>query len=115
MAENKKQHYVPKTYLKHFSNGKVFSVLNIGNDVIYENVSYASQCYENYFYGNDLGWEKRLNALESQWGVVLDKVCRGENIDNNDKSILKQFSVYQYNRTLAREQFNIMSYKENLS
>lgn len=114
MAENKKQHYVPKTYLKHFSNGKVFSVLNIGNDVIYENVSYASQCYENYFYGNDLGWEKRLNALESQWGVVLDKVCRGENIDNNDKSILKQFSVYQYNRTLAREQFNIMSYKENL-
>lgn len=45
---------------------------------------------------------------------MLDKVCRGENIDNNDKSILKQFSVYQYNRTLAREQFNIMSYKENL-
>lgn len=54
LAENKKQHYVPKTYLKHFANGKVFSVLNIDNDIIYENVSYANQCYENYFYGNDL-------------------------------------------------------------
>ena len=41
MAENKKQHYVPKTYLKHFSNGKVFSVLNIDSNMIYENVSYA--------------------------------------------------------------------------
>lgn len=114
MAENKKQHYVPKTYLKHFSNGKVFSVLNIDSDMIYENVSYASQCYENYFYGNNLDWEKRLNSMESKWGKVLDKVCQGENIDDNDKALLKQFSVYQYNRTVAREQFNITCYKENL-
>jgi hypothetical protein len=114
LAENKKQHYVPKTYLKHFSNGKVFSVLNVDNDMIYEDVSYASQCYENYFYGNNLVWEKRLNSMEKQWGMVLDKICRGENIDDNDKTLLKQFSIYQYNRTVAREQFNITSYIENL-
>lgn len=114
MAENKKQHYVPKTYLKHFSIGKVFSVLNIDSNMIYENVSYASQCYENYFYGNNLEWEKRLNSMESKWGIVLDKICQGEDIDDNDKALLKQFSVYQYNRTVAREQFNITSYKENL-
>jgi len=114
LAENKKQHYVPKTYLKHFSNGKVFSVLNIDSNMIYENVSYASQCYENYFYGNNLEWEKRLNSMESKWGIVLDKICQGEDIDDNDKALLKQFSVYQYNRTVAREQFNITSYKENL-
>lgn len=114
MAENKKQHYVPKTYLKHFSSGKVFSVLNIGDDEIHENVPYASQCYEDYFYGKNLEWEKRLNSMESQWGIVLDKICRGENIDDNDKTLLKQFSIYQYYRTAAREQFNIMSHKERL-
>lgn len=95
MAENKKQHYVPKTYLKHFSSGKVFSVLNISDDEIHENVPYASQCYEDYFYGKNLEWEKRLNSMESQWGKVLDKICRGENIDDNDKALLKQFSIYQ--------------------
>lgn len=114
LAEKKKQHYVPKTYLKHFANEKTFSVLNIDKNVIYENVPYASQCYENYFYGNDLNWEKRLDSLESQWGMVLDKICRGENIDAIDKALVKQFSIYQYNRTVARDQFNITSYKENL-
>lgn len=94
LAEKKKQHYVPKTYLKHFANEKAFSVLNIDKNVIYENVPYASQCYENYFYGNDLNWEKRLDSMESQWGMVLDKICRGENIDAIDKALVKQFSIY---------------------
>ena len=94
LAEKKKQHYVPKTYLKHFSNEKIFSVLNIDKNMIYENVPYASQCYENYFYGNDLNWEKRLDSMESQWGMVLDKICRGENIDAIDKALVKQFSIY---------------------
>lgn len=52
--------------------------------------------------------------MESKWGMVLDKICQGENIDEDDKILLKQFSVYQYNRTVAREQFNITSCKENL-
>ena len=54
MAENKKQHYVPKTYLKRFANGKLFSVLNVENEDIYENVAYVNQCYESYFY--DVPW-----------------------------------------------------------
>lgn len=30
------------------------------------------------------------------------------------KTYLKQFFIYQYNRTVARDQFNITSYKEDL-
>ena len=114
MAENKKQHYVPKTYLKHFSNGKLFSVLNVENGDIYENVAYGNQCYESYFYGTDLEWEKRLNLMEQQWGMVLDKVCAGEMLGENDKNLLRQFALYQYQRTVSRDQFNILSYKENV-
>lgn len=114
MAENKKQHYVPKTYLKRFANGKLFSVLNVENEDIYENVAYGNQCYESYFYGTDLGWEKRLNLMEQQWGMVLDKVCTGEMLGENDKNLLRQFALYQYQRTVSRDQFNILSYKENV-
>jgi len=114
LAENKKQHYVPKTYLKHFANGKVFSILNVDDDMIYENVPYASQCQESYFYGDNLEWEKRLDVMESKWGTVLDKINQGEKIDANGKTLLKQFAIYQYNRTVAREQYNITSYKEEL-
>lgn len=114
MAENKKQHYVPKTYLKRFANGKLFSVLNVENEDIYENVAYVNQCYESYFYGNNLEWEKRLDLMERQWGMALDKACTGERIGENDKKLLKQFAMYQYQRTVANYNFNILSCKENI-
>ena len=114
MAENKKQHYVPKTYLKRFANGKLFSVLNVENGDIYDNVAYGNQCYESYFYGTNLEWEKRLNLMEQQWGIVLDKVCAGEVIEESDENILRQFALYQYQRTVSRDQFNILSYKESV-
>ena len=114
MAENKKQHYVPKTYLKRFANGKLFSVLNVENGDIYESVAYGNQCYESYFYGTNLEWEKRLNSMEQQWGIVLDKVCVGETLGENDKNLLRQFALYQYQRTVSRDQFNVLSYKENV-
>lgn len=113
MAKNKKQHYVPKTYLKRFANGKLFFVLNAENGEIYENVAYGDQCQESYFYGTDLEWETRLNLMEDQWGMVLDKVCSGAIVEENDKKLLKQFALYQYQRTVSRNQFNVLSYKES--
>lgn len=62
MAEHKKQHQIPKTYMKHFSQNGLMSIM-VGKyeDVkIINNVPYKDQCYENFYYGKDLIWEKNL-------------------------------------------------------
>ena len=58
MAEHKKQHFVPKLYLKNFTrDGKTFSVYNIAKNLLAPSVPYDTQCYKNYYYGKDLIWE----------------------------------------------------------
>jgi hypothetical protein len=61
LAENKKQHYVPKFYLKYFSNneeGKSIGVYNlkVGKFIRYSNLE--NQAFENYFYGKNLQMKK---------------------------------------------------------
>lgn len=102
MAIKKKQHYVPKAYMKHFTkDDKKFAIVNIRNNSVIEGVPYADQCYENYYYGTDLTWEDRLGELETSWGTVFSKVRNEETLSKEEITLLKQFAVYQRQRTLA--------------
>lgn len=102
MADKKKQHYVPKTYMKHFTNEEnKFTIINIKKDCIIEDVHYADQCYKNYYYGSDLNWENRLEKMENEWAGVFWKVEANEELSREDIKLLKQFAVYQRQRTLA--------------
>jgi len=103
--KRKKQHYVPQFYLKYFSNyKKQISILNISNEKIISNVPYMNQCYENYYYGTDEIWERKLSSLEGEWASVLNKI-NGNTIyypTINEINKIKQFILFQKNRTLTR-------------
>lgn len=103
MAKKKKQHYVPKFYLKRFaSNDKKIYLYDIEKDTFIFNgrpVPYKDQFYENYFYGEDKIWENRLNDLEQRWDISFSNVINN-NYNNDDIDNIKEFAVYQYGRTI---------------
>ena len=102
MGEKKRQHYVPQFYLKNFvrENNK-FTVLNIRNGKIIEEVPYKKQCYENYYYGNDGMWEEKLGEIERKTSLIINKILNQSTYYPNLKEIstMKEFVLYQRYRT----------------
>lgn len=99
-AKTKKQHFVPRFYLRLFAdNNDRFNVLNINKNVIIPEVHYASQCYKRYFYGEEEIWEKRLSKLEYKWSITINKVINGETLFDEDIVSLKELVLFQRQRT----------------
>ncbi len=73
--KRKKQHFVPKLYLKNFSSQeKTINVFNVRKNQIINNAPYMDQCYENYFYVMMINGENKLSILESQWASIFVKI-----------------------------------------
>lgn len=103
------QHYVPRFYMKHFSNiknsgtkqEKVFiSFYQFKDNSFKENVPTSSICSEDYFYGHDGKIEKTLSDMESKWSLALKNVIY-DNFTINDIESIREFVIYQINRTKA--------------
>lgn len=107
MAEKKKQHYVPRFYLKRFAtDDKKFNLYSIEEKCVIaegNSVPYKDQFYKDYFYGEDKIWENKLDGLESKWDKSFRNVIE-ECYSDSDIENLKEFAVFQYGRTLF--QFN---------
>jgi len=72
MPGNKKQHYVPRFYLKRFSpNGKSINIWNIPNKLKIISANLKNQCYKDYFYGKEIEVEAALSEVENQTATVL--------------------------------------------
>ena len=78
MAEKKKQHYVPRFYLKLFSSGdkKAINIYNIRSQNPIWRGSLKNQCYETYFYGKDLVLENAFGDLEGAASRVINQIIR---------------------------------------
>lgn len=99
MAEGKKQHYVPKFYLRYFLFDKNrFYLYNIEDDDDIGLVPYKEQCYEKYFYGDDLVWEKALSKQESEWNASILKTLDN---DFSELNLIREFVLFQLARTKA--------------
>ncbi|BBI35872.1 DUF4238 domain-containing protein [Cohnella abietis] len=62
MAEKNRQHYVPKFYLKNFSNTpKAIDTFNLTNAKYIQNASIKDMCQRHNFYGADKRIENLLN------------------------------------------------------
>lgn len=103
------QHYVPRFYMKHFSNiknsgtkqEKVFiSFYQFKDNSFKENVPTSSICSEDYFYGHDEKIEKTLSDMESKWSLALKNVIY-DNFTIDDIESIREFVIYQINRTKA--------------
>lgn len=104
MSKNtKEQHYIPKLYLKNFANqDKTFTIINIEKKHPIKSIPYLSQFKEKFFYDRDNSIENKLNLLETNWAKVISNIIIGKYPSPTYKNILKEFAIYQRNRTLFK-------------
>lgn len=80
MPNKKKQHYVPRFYLKFFADDfdakdpRTFSVYNILRKRIIPESSIADQCAKDRFYGPSDNIESAMSTLESAWSSLFRKL-----------------------------------------
>lgn len=105
MATNKNQHYVPKCYLKAFtqnSEGKAINVYNIDRKKCIPMAPVKNQCSRDYFYGKDEKLENAIQFIERSYATTLKELIHlNQQISEKHKVILKRFWLLQYLRTEA--------------
>lgn len=104
MPSNKKQHYVPRFYLRNFSwdDQKAINIYNKKSGKLIANGNLSNQCYEPYFYGKNLIVEDAFGDLEG----VVSKII-GEILDGNSPPLMKSaghhallvHTLFQFSRT----------------
>ena len=107
----KKQHYVPKMILKHFSNNndkKNIGVYLIKSMRIIPSSPLRNQAYGNNLYGADQILEKIYGKIEGMASPIIDKIINEDIVINlNEEYILRNFIAFQYTRTkFARKTAN---------
>jgi len=113
MAKKKKQHYVPKFYLRYFSladNKKQIKVCLKESGKIIQKANLEGQAQESYFYGKDFEREEWFGNIENQTSLILNTVVRTKELpkDKSDDSyLIWLFILLQAFRTRANvDEFN---------
>lgn len=103
MAEHKKHHFVPRFYLKLFSeNGLSINLFNIRSRKPVIDGGLKNQCYRDYFYGKDLQTEKTLSVVEGHMSRILQSVQSDgklPNYNSEDRLTFLLHIVMQHTRT----------------
>ena len=103
MPDHKRQHYVPRCYLKPFSlasAGAAINLYNIPRSRAVRNAPVKGQCAKDYLYGNDLGLEHALQSFEGAYARVLRVVqTAAGQPTKQDLKLLQGFAYVQYART----------------
>ena len=115
MAEKKKQHYVPKFYLKFFSienNRKHIKLCLKKSGQIIQQADLEDQAQESYFYGKDLERENWFGNIEDTTSNILEEVVKTKTLPKNrsdDYYWIWLFILLQAYRTRANaDEFNDM-------
>lgn len=91
--KKKRQHFVPKLYLKRFSfqsEGKQINIYVISTRTFIEKGSLAKQAYEDYFYGKDEILENALELIETSVSDLINNIV-------SDNKLPKYFSTDHLN------------------
>ena len=97
----KRQHYVPKFYLRQFSNFKDNEYLLVAYNKESQrpfNVNIENIALENYFYSLDEEEtiEKLFSSFEGDFNIALTKLLENEDIghlNEKDKEVLAYFNI----------------------
>lgn len=75
MPDNKKHHYVPRFYLRNFSqDGKAINLFNLERQKVVLGAPFKSQCYRDYYYGRDQKLEGILAEIEGASASIIRKI-----------------------------------------
>lgn len=103
----KKQHYVPRCYLKNFStanNSKCINLFNLRRELSIVDASLRDQCYKDNFHGSDNVIENVLGDIEGKAIQLINSVISNEQPPKNksgEHAGMVSFVSLQYTRTLA--------------
>lgn len=111
MPEKKKQHYVPRFYLKNFSWGarKAINVHNIKNKLDIPGGNLKNQCYEPYFYGKNLKIENAFEKIEGITAHIISDIIKTDSAPkrfSEEHHALLTFVLMQQARTKYRAEAN---------
>ena len=103
MPDYKRQHYVPRCYLKPFSlddAGAAINLYNIARSRAVPNAPVKGQCAKDYLYGENPGLERALQVFEGEYARVLHVLqdARAQPT-RQDLAVLRGFAYLQYSRT----------------
>lgn len=106
MAEHKKQHYVPQFYLKNFSGHpekKFINIFHIASEKHIPSAKIQDQAQKDYFYSNELIFEKALSDIESLVAGLIQEIFQKKDVPrylSPEHHALLAFSIFQHYRTL---------------
>jgi hypothetical protein len=117
-----KQHFIPKFYLKYFSDDKDFlQVYDLENDRFGKPRPYPGLGYEKFFYANETGIPDELSQQVENWlqyyetilsqeiVSVIPKIVNMSQLTDEDKYILASFVCFLWLRSpQMRESINRM-------
>jgi hypothetical protein len=103
MPHNKKHHFVPKFYLRNFSEDeKSIGIYNIRSGRTITQGNLSNQCYRDYFYGKAPEVEHALAGMEGSAAQVIKEIIAREAVPrplSTEHIILSHFVVLQAART----------------
>jgi len=118
MPARKKQHYVPRFYLKNFSNsleGKSIGIFNIETEKFIPAGNLRGQAYKDYFYGKDGKLEDALGRIEGSASKIINNIIESKTYpvkDSEEHIIILTFTIFLQTRTqYAVDQGNEMADK----
>ena len=104
MPQNKKQHYVPRFYLKRFSSsGKAINIWLPQKKRKILAANLKNQCYKNYFYGSDPTFETTLGYVEAETSLIFNLADIHKELPppgSPDHHVLVLYVLLQYSRTV---------------
>jgi Protein of unknown function (DUF4238) len=105
MAEKKKQHFVPRFYLRNFSlngTGNKISLFNFSASKYVPCANLYDQAYKNYFYGEDLTIENALADLEKEASKIINGILKNTipERSSDEHHILLTFILFLRERTV---------------
>lgn len=105
MATNKNQHFVPRCYLKAFTQegeNAAINLLNLDRERCILGAPVKNQCSGDYFYGQDVQLENAIQTVETEYAAAVVRIQKpGYCLTDNDRFVLRIFILFQYMRTEA--------------
>lgn len=102
MPSNKNQHFVPKCYLRNFSqnSSEAIGLFNLRTRMVVTNAPIKGQCSKSYFYGKEEEFEILLQHYESRYPKFLKQVSETGSVPNDEVvNFFKEFWFLQHLRT----------------
>jgi hypothetical protein len=103
----RKQHYVPRFYLKLFSDSTskgLIRLWNLRRQLYVKAAAISDQAYEDFFYGVDGVLEEKLADVETQVSELINKIVTDRRLPSSPSEgmrLLFMFVMYQADRTKA--------------